>query len=359
MTKTIKLLNNDYVKLIWNAAVILGAIILLSSFLSAQSNQPVETPRNSAVTLTVPQADHSFTFLIFADRTTGKPEGISVLKDAVVDANRLAPDFVMNIGDMVQGYNAAEQWLEQMKEFKEVMNGLKCPWYPTAGNHDIYAGRFAKELPKKQHEKEYEENFGPLYYAFEYKNYWFIVLYTDEGNPETDEKSFSKPECQMMSDTQFSWLKSVLNKAKTADGIFIFQHHPRWLGGGYGNDWDKVHAVLVETGKVKSVFAGHIHRMTYNEKDGIKYITLATTGGKLDRIDSNAGLIHEIHHVSLRKNAEPEITVLPVKTTLDITAMPSGIPSGQNNNVPKTASPSKTETNKKTKEEKPLSGTIL
>ncbi|MDR2115291.1 MAG: metallophosphoesterase [Planctomycetaceae bacterium] len=354
MTKTIKLLEDDHVKSSWKVAVILGTIFLLSSFLPAQSNQPVETPRNSAVTLTVPEANSSFTFLIFADRTTGKPEDIAILKDAVVDANRLAPDFVMNIGDMVQGYNNTEQWIEQMKEYKTVMNKLNCPWFPAPGNHDVYAGRFAKDLPKKQHEKEYEENFGPLWYAFEYKNYWFIVLYTDEGNPETDEKSFRKPECQVMSDAQFSWLKSILNKAKTAEGIFIFQHHPRWLGGNYGNDWDKVHAVLVETGNVKSVFAGHIHRMTYNEKDKIKYITLATTGGSLDRIDPTAGLIHEIHHVSLKKNREPEITILPVKTTLDITTMPSG----RNDNVPK-ISPLKTETNKKPQEEKPLSGTVL
>ncbi|MDR2754198.1 MAG: metallophosphoesterase [Planctomycetaceae bacterium] len=357
MTKILKLSENAPVKSDWKMAIVLVAIFLLSPFLYAQSNQPVETPRNSTVKLTVPQASNSFTFLIFADRTTGLPEDISILKDAVVDANRLSPDFVMNIGDMVQGYNSTEQWMEQMKEYKSVMNELKCSWFPTAGNHDIYAGRFAKDLPKKQHEKEYEENFGPLWYAFEYKNYWFIVLYTDEGNPETDEKNFKKPECQRMSDAQFSWLKSVLNKAKTADGVFIFQHHPRWLGGSYGNDWDKVHTVLVETGNVKAVFAGHIHRMTYNEKDGIKYITLATTGGKLERIDSNAGLIHEIHHVSLRKNAEPEITILPVKVTLDVTAMPSR-QSEQNNNVPK-ITPLKTETDKKTKEEKPLPGTVL
>ncbi|MDR1491375.1 MAG: metallophosphoesterase [Planctomycetaceae bacterium] len=347
--------KNGHVKSNWKTAVILGMIFLLPSLLFAQSNQSVETSRNSHATLTVPQVDPSFTFLIFGDRTTGKPEEISILKDAVVDANRLAPDFVMNIGDMVQGYNATEQWLEQMKEYKAVMNGLKCPWFPAPGNHDLYAGRFAKELPKKQHEKEYEEHFGPLWYAFEHKNYWFIVLNTDEGNPETEEKSFNKPECQTMSGTQFDWLKSILNKAKDAEGIFVFQHHPRWLGENYGNDWDKVHKLFVETGKVKAVFAGHIHRMTYNEKDGIKYITLATTGGSLDRIDPAAGLIHEIHHVSVKKNEEPEITVLPVGTTLDVTAAPSG----RNDNIPKADLPRKTETDKKSKEEKPLSATAL
>ncbi|MDR2643764.1 MAG: metallophosphoesterase [Planctomycetaceae bacterium] len=352
MTKMIKFLETRVVFTL-QAMVVFWAMFFLSPFLLAQLQQSVETSRSSSVKLIAPPVNDSFTFLIFADRTDGRPEDISILKDAVIDANRLAPDFVMNIGDMVQGYNATEQWLEQMKEYKTVMNELKCPWFPVAGNHDIYARRFAKGLPKKQHEKEYEENFGPLWYAFEYKNYWFIALFTDEGNPETEEKSFGKPECQVMSETQFRWLKSILQKAKNADGIFVFQHHPRWFGGGYGDDWNKVHTAFVETGKVKAVFAGHIHRMTYNEKDGIKYITLATTGGKLGRIDSAVGLIQEIHHVSLKKNKEPEITILPVKTTLDVTAMPSSM-----NNKPKTDTP-KNKTTKKPQEEKTFSGTVL
>jgi 3',5'-cyclic AMP phosphodiesterase CpdA len=260
---------------------------------------------------------------VFGDRTTGTPAGLPILADAVTDANRLNPDFVMNIGDMVQGYNTTEKWLEQMCEYKAIMNRLECPWYPTPGNHDVYGGRFLEDLPRGQHEKDYEQHFGPLWYAFSHKNNWFIVLYTDEGNPETGEKSFTKPECQRMSDEQFDWLKSILKKASTADGIYVFQHHPRWLGGNYGDDWDKVHAAFVDTGNVKAVFAGHIHTMTFNEKDGIQYMTLATTGGKLDRNDPEAGMMHEIHHVSVRKNHLPQITVLPVKTTFDVTAMPS------------------------------------
>jgi predicted MPP superfamily phosphohydrolase len=356
MTKIIKFLDNHYVTANWKTVVVFGAIFFLSSFLFAQSDQPVETPRKSSVILTVPQAKDSFRFIVFADRTSGTPEGIAVLKDAVCEANRLDPDFVMNIGDMVQGYNDTEQWLEQMNEYKTVMNELKCSWYPTAGNHDIYAGKFAKDLPKEQHEKEYEEHFGPLWYAFEYKNYWFIVLYTDEGNQETGEKSLSKPECQMMSDSQFHWLQSILKKAKNADGIFIFQHHPRWFENQYGNDWNKVHTALVETGKVKAVFAGHIHRMTYYERDKIKYLTLAVTGGSLKQPNNlEAGMIHEIHLVSVRKGSEPEIAILPIKSTLDITTMPRQQP----NSTRSTTTPEQNKTNKKIKEEKRLPNTIL
>ncbi|MDR2345781.1 MAG: metallophosphoesterase [Planctomycetaceae bacterium] len=290
-----------------------------------QTVNTVETTRSSDIELKSPHREDSFKFVIFADRTTGRPEDISILKDAVQDTNRLDPDFVMNIGDLVEGYNSTKQWLEQMQEYKSVMNNLRCPWYPAAGNHDIYGGKHVRDLPKGEHEKEYETHFAPLWYAFEYKNYWFIVLFTDEGN-KSGVKKFSDPECQVMSDIQFEWLKSILTKARKADGIFVFQHHPRWLGGGYGNDWDKIHAEFVKAGNVKAVFAGHIHRLTYNEKDNIQYYTLAATGGalaqKTDKIQND--LVQEIHHVSVRKNCPPEITALPVNSTIDLKSMPSG-----------------------------------
>lgn len=291
----------------------------------------VETTRNSPVVLFAPkQEDKSFSFVVFADRTSekliGHEKGIAICQEAIRDTNCLKPVFVMNVGDMVQGYCSTEQWLEQMKEHKEIMNQLDMPWFPTAGNHDIYGGNERDTLPIGQHESNYETHFGPLWYAFEYENNWFIVLYTDEGNPETGEKSFSKPECQMMSDEQFGWLNSVLDKAKKADGVYVFLHHPRWFGGGgsYGNDWDKVHKALVASGNVKIVFGGHIHRMTYNVKDGIQYITTAATGGSLNEEGTvEEGVLQHITFVTVQQRSEPVIAVLPVKSTIDITTMPS------------------------------------
>jgi 3',5'-cyclic AMP phosphodiesterase CpdA len=289
-------------------------------------SQQVETTRNSQVVLATPkQKEESFTFAVFADRTSestiGHEAGIAILKDAVKDTNRLKPAFVMNIGDMVQGYCGTEKWLEQMAEYKEMMSHLEMPWFPTPGNHDIYGGKEASTLPKGQNETNYETHFGPLWYAFEYKNNWFIVLYTDEGNPETGEKSFSKPECQTMSDEQFRWLQSVLTKAKSADGIYVFQHHPRWFGGDnrYGNDWNRIHKALVETGNVKIVFGGHIHRMTYNTKDGIQYVTIAATGGNTNPDGTiEEGVSQHLTFVTVAGKAEPTVAIVPVRSTCDI-----------------------------------------
>ena len=283
------------------------------------------TSRANARSLPVPDEQDAFTFVIFGDRTGGPVEGIKVLADAVRDVNLLTPDLVMTVGDLVQGYNSDEKWLEQMREYKAVMDRLLCPWFPVAGNHDIYWRGPADQKPVGEHEKHFETHFGPLWYAVKHKNCVFIALFSDEGNPQTGEKSFAKPESQRMSPEQFNWLRQTLEENKTADHIFLFLHHPRWLGTmtggahntGYGDDWNRVHELLKANGNVTAVFAGHIHEMRYDPKDGIEYVTLATTGGGQSGLVPQAGFLHQYHVVTVRKK-QVALAAFPVGQALDV-----------------------------------------
>ena len=266
--------------------------------------------------LDLPAEDETFTFVVFGDRTGGPDEGIAVLAQAVEETNLLEPDLVMTVGDLIQGYNTTEPWMAQMREYHETMSRLLCPWFPVAGNHDVYWR--GPDRPAEEHEARYEMHFGPLWYAFDHKDCRFIVLYSDEANPETGERNFGKPDCQKMSPEQFAWLESTLAGAKEKQHVFCFLHHPRWIGGGYGDDWERVHALLAEAGNVRAVFAGHVHYMRYDgPRDGIEYVTLATVGGHQSGFVPSAGWLHQFHHVTVRPDGIA-LASLPVGTTMDV-----------------------------------------
>ena len=306
-------------------ALISMTVACLPTFLAAGEGATAEqatagvfttrpAPKQELVPL--PKGDDVFHFVIFGDRTGGPAEGIRVLEQAVADTNLLDPDLVMTVGDLINGYNERPQWMEQMNEYRGVMSRLDMPWFPVAGNHDIYWR--GPNRPENEHEGDYEMHFGPLWYAFKHKNAGFIAFYSDEGDPETGEKAFQKPSAQNVSDEQFAFLEQALEKLKECDHVFLFLHHPRWLGGNYeGSNWDKVHQLLVKAGNVSAVFGGHIHRMTYaGKQDGIEYFTLAAVGASLRQHLPQAGFLHHINVVTVRKG-DIHVATIPVGQILD------------------------------------------
>jgi len=221
---------------------------------------------------------------ILPDRTTGRDWGLRYLAEAVQDLNRELPDAVFCVGDLVQGYSRDRRHvLGERNAYLEITRGLRVPFYPTPGNHDLVSGR--RDASDRSFADEYRKLFGPLYYSVELELASFVILNTEDGDGRI-EPGFS--------DTQLAWLDGTLGElAARGRPIILLFHRPLW--DHKPTRWDeRVQPMLVKHG-VDYVIAGHYHAMQMlPPKDGIPFLLLGTCGGAIDQHP----LAGQLQHIS-------------------------------------------------------------
>ncbi|MEW6684815.1 MAG: metallophosphoesterase [Candidatus Edwardsbacteria bacterium] len=206
-------------------------------------------------------AEAKFHFAIIGDNTGGHEPGI--LLQVLTEIERLNPDFVICVGDLIEGYSQNPKEIQaQWDTLQTILKILNEPFYFVPGNHDIQ---------DEMSEKIYIKNTCVQpHYSFNYQNNHFIVL--DNSRFESGEE---------ISAEQWNWLKDDLEKNKNAENVFCFFHKPFWAEAlEQKKNTEKWHELFKQYG-VKGVFSGHWHSYFRTFWDGINYTAVGSSGASL------------------------------------------------------------------------------
>ncbi len=275
----------------------------------------------------------TFRFVIIGDRTGGANQQ-GTFKLAMNQLNLLQPEFVINVGDLIEGYSDNKAELNaEWDEADAMLNTLEMPFFRTPGNHDI-ANRVAQQV--------WRDRYGATYYHFIFKNVLFVVLDTEdpprEAPPGMKEKIAlynrlqtedpAKAEAMLaefMSDEsvvaglakpvefstdQMTYLKRVLENNKGVRWTMLFMHEPAWEKDS-GNFKDL--AKLLK-GRKHTFFAGHLHYYDYDDIDGVEHITMGPAGASFHH--EGPGNVDHVTWVTMTENG-PQIANIALKGVFD------------------------------------------
>jgi 3',5'-cyclic AMP phosphodiesterase CpdA len=199
---------------------------------------------------------NDFRFSILGDRTgDAEPQ---VYESVWRDVSELHPDFVINVGDTIQGGNDATVEAE-WRALRPLWDRSKLPQFFTPGNHDIWS-----DISRRIYEKETGH---PAFYGFNYQDAHFTVL----DNSQTES----------LSGQQMEFLERDLQQNKGRDPKFVLFHKPFWLIPiKFQSSQFPFHQLIQRYG-VRYVISGHGHQYVRGVQDGIVYLEAGSSGGKL------------------------------------------------------------------------------
>lgn len=236
-------------------------------------------------------ADDKFTFAIHSDLTGGERDGIYEV--AIAQLNMLRPEFIISVGDLIEGSSDRAEIDTQWDSFDERAGRSKAPVFYVGGNHD---------LTGRQLQQTWDERYGRRYYHFVYKNVLFLVLDTEDNTPErtreieearnhalkvADEEgweAFAETEYSIMPENaagnisaeQSRYFTDVIAANHDARWTFLLMHKAPWLREDLTAFADIEDAL---TDRPYTVFHGHVHSYQHQQRRSRDYIRLATTGG--------------------------------------------------------------------------------
>jgi len=233
-------------------------MLLLSANAQERSRIIIDIPSNQKPFTSPELNSNNFQFVIVTDRTGGHRPGIFM--KGVRKLNLLQPEFVMSVGDLIEGYTEDVDVLNrEWREFNGFIDSLQMPFFYVPGNHDI---------TNQVMEDKWKELFGVTYYHFTYNEVLFLCL-----NSEDNKRGAGRG---TIDDEQYEYVKKVLDENRNVKWTLVFMHQPLWVQEDTKR-WNDLENLLA--GRPHNVFAGHYHRYWKSVRNNGKYIALATTGG--------------------------------------------------------------------------------
>ncbi len=279
-------------------------------------------------------AEDKFAFAIISDLYGG--ERARVFEVAVEQLNLLQPEFILSVGDLIDGGTEDRaQLTREWDHFDRRIEKAKAPFFHIGGNHDL-TNMVMREV--------WKERYGPRYYHFLYKNVLFLMLDSEDYNedrmqeiyhararaielldgptPELADTSlyFRMEERRTgeINDDQIDFFKGVLERYQDVRWTFLLMHKPVWMRED-GHGLQQIEAALGD--RSYTVINGHFHSFSHRTFNGRDYMILGTTSGSQNPNDPNS-----FDHITMVTMTDrPNISHLRLDGILDITGkIPNG-----------------------------------
>ncbi len=245
-------------------------------------------------------------FAVIGDNTGLARPG--VFDQAMRQVSWLQPDFILSVGDLIEGYTddramIAAQW----DAVEKSIGKAGVPFIHTPGNHDMNNAETAAAWAQRR---------GPGYYAFRYKGALFVILNTEDpytpmadkeakqmysmvdlmakdpdkadriivdymnqakekGANMTRTSGYADADKVNISDKQLAFVRDTLARHPNPTWTFVVLHKPAWKMASPA--FARIQAMLGQ--RNYTVFAGHTHYFTHEVLDGHDLINMGTTGG--------------------------------------------------------------------------------
>jgi hypothetical protein len=321
-------------------------------------------PLYSGSAVTQRQPGEAFTFSLITDSHIGPHADYpnqgdwSVLERVSSEAGAVTPDFMVNLGDMLDfheiGFNDAPPEAAYTRlaylNYRTLLGDTlgHTAHYPVIGNWEGEDGFYtAEELERSRSQRllympgpqptTYPEGGSPTedYYAFTWGDALFIVLNVMTYTTTAHLLSYypGLPDDWTLGQAQLRWFADTLAKA-TSKWRFVLIHHT--VGGAAGDTEDSaygrgggqaahvgeqatVHQLMLDHG-VQVFFYGHDHVFTDMQVDGIHYTEPGNAGAPWMFTQDLTGYTQ-----SWRAHGWSRVTVSPSAVNVQFIAMGGGV----------------------------------